>query len=75
MKVLLFIFGAIAFLGGLLMLTHASTPVYEIEAFIVLLISAVLASGAAIVEALDIISKKLDAPVGASDELRSESHG
>jgi len=66
MRTLLLILGATAFLGGISVLTtRAHSPLQEIEAFIVLLISAVLVSGAAILGALDIVSKKFDVRVGA----------
>lgn len=65
MRALLFILGAVTFLGGIGVLAQGHNPLQEIEAFIVLLISAVLVSGAALLGALDIVSKKLDVRVGA----------
>jgi len=63
MRVLLFILGLVAFSYGASVIAIAQSAVHEIEAFILFLIGAVFVSGAAIVEAVDGVRKKLETPV------------
>ena len=53
MRTLLFILSVIAFLVGGIILVGASGAIHEIEGFLLFLISTVLLSGAAIVEAIN----------------------
>ncbi len=63
MRVLLFILGVVAFLYGAAVMAIAQSAVHEIEAFVLFLIGAVFVSGAAIVEAVNAVRKKLETPV------------
>jgi hypothetical protein len=51
-RVLLFVVSVIAFLAGFLILASAKSAIHEIEGFILFLISAVLLSGAAVIDAV-----------------------
>jgi hypothetical protein len=67
MKVLLFLLSVISFLAGGKILMVADSALHEIEAFILIHISAVLLTGSAIVEAINHLKKdviKVDEPVG-----------
>jgi len=57
MRFVLFILAVLALLAGIAILVGSKSSIHEIEGFIVLLISAVLLSGAAIVD--EIIHHKL----------------
>jgi hypothetical protein len=63
MRILLFVLGLVAFLCGASVMAVAQSAVHEIEAFILFLIGAVFVSGAAIVEAVNGVRKKLETPV------------
>jgi cytochrome c biogenesis protein CcdA len=63
MRILLFILGLVAFLYGASVMGVARSAVHEIEAFILFLIGAVFISGAAIVEAVNAVRKKLEMPL------------
>lgn len=72
MRIFLFIFGVLAFLAGALILASAKSAVHEIEAFVLFLVSAVLVSGASIVEAVNRIHRKVEKLAQALEEtLRS----
>lgn len=53
MKILLFVLAIFAFVFGLGFLGVAESAIHEIESFILFLISAVLMSGASVVEAIN----------------------
>lgn len=59
MRLLLFFLAVVAFLAGAGILTTAKSAIHEIEAFILLLIAAVLLSGAAIVEAVNELRREI----------------
>lgn len=63
MRILLFVLGLVAFLYGASVMAIAQSAVHEIEAFILFLIGAVFVSGAAIVEAVNAVRRKLETPV------------
>ena len=60
MRVILFILSIVAFLAGVGILAAAQSAIHEIEGFVLFLISAVFIDGAAIVEAVSSMSKKLE---------------
>ena len=53
MRILLFLFATLALLAGAIIFTAAKSAIHEIEAFILFVISAVLISGAGVVEAVN----------------------
>lgn len=59
MRVLLFLAAVLAFLLAFLLLFAAKSPINEIQAFILFLISAVCLSGAGIVEAVNSLREEL----------------
>ena len=59
-----------AALAGASILIEAKSAIHEIEAFILFLISAVLLTGASIVEAINIARKKIEASVRISPDVR-----
>lgn len=59
MRVILFILAILAFLAGFGILVAAKSAVHEIEAFVVYVVAAVLLSGAAIVDAILNLPKRL----------------
>jgi hypothetical protein len=59
MRILLFLLSIISLLAGSAILVAAESAIHEIEAFILLLISAVLLTGAAIIEAINRLRKEL----------------
>lgn len=61
MRILLFIVAIVSFSDGPRVMAVAQSAVHEIEAFILFLIGAVFISGAAVVEAVNTVRKKLDA--------------
>lgn len=60
MRVLLFVLSGMAFVAGFGILGLAKSAIHETEAFLLFLISAVLLSGAAIVEAVVVAQKKFE---------------
>lgn len=64
MAVILFLGAILVGLGGMLILANAQGAIHEIEAFILLLIAAVLGTGAFIVEALSLGFKKVTKALG-----------
>lgn len=60
MRVILFILAIVAFLVGAVILAGAESAIHEIEGFVLFLVSAVFISGAAIVEAVNIMRKNLE---------------
>jgi cell shape-determining protein MreC len=58
MRIILFVLCVLSFLLGATLLSAATSAIHEIEAFIFFLISAVLLSGAAIVEAIGKFEKR-----------------
>lgn len=64
MRVLLFGLAILAALIGGTILAAAESAIHEIEAFILFLIAAVLASGAAVVEAVNLLRKDLTSRKG-----------
>lgn len=61
MRVLLFLLAVLAALAGAGILIAAQSAIHEIEAFILFLISAVLVSGASVVEAITVLRKEVAA--------------
>lgn len=59
MRLMLFILAAIAFAVGAAVLSNAENAIHEMEAFILFVIAAVFVSGAAIVEAINLLRKEL----------------
>ena len=59
MRFILFSLGVLAFLSGCLILQTGETAIHEIEAFIILLIAAVLIGSASVVEAIVSLQKHL----------------
>lgn len=59
MRILLFLLGFLAFLFGALILSAAKSAIHEIEAFILFVIGAVFISGAAIVDSMNLMIKKM----------------
>jgi len=60
MRILLFLLALLAFLLGVIILASAKSAIHEIEAFILFLIGAVFISGAAILESMNLLRKKLE---------------
>ncbi len=58
MKILLFLSSVLAFLAGLGILVASKSAIHEIEGFVLFIVSAVLFSGAVIVEAIERLGKK-----------------
>ena len=80
MRVILFVLAGLAFLAGAGIFSVAESAIHEIEAFMLFLISAVFISGAAVVEAIIMISKKIDvladvrAPVNKAESQKNDTH-
>ena len=52
MRITLFILALVSFIGGVLFLSAAKSPIHEIEAFMLVIVTTVLLSAAAVIEAL-----------------------
>jgi len=61
MKFILFVLSVLAFLAGFIILVSAKSAIHEIEGFVLYIVSAVLFSGAAVVDAINQFAKKVDA--------------
>jgi uncharacterized membrane protein YoaK (UPF0700 family) len=59
MRIILFVLAIFAFVGGAAILTTAKSAAHEIEGLILLVICAVLLSGAGIVEAINLVKKEM----------------
>ncbi len=59
MRLILFLLAVVAFLAGFGILAVAKSAVHEIEGFVLYIVAAVLFSGAAIVDALMHLPKRL----------------
>jgi len=70
MRVVLLLLCGLAFLAGAGILVDAKSAIHEIEAFMLFLISAVLLTGASVVEAINIARKKIEALVQIPAEVR-----
>jgi hypothetical protein len=60
MRVVLFLLCVMAFLAGCGVLLAATTAIHEIQAFMLFLISAVLLTGASVVEAINLARKRIE---------------
>lgn len=61
MRIVLFVLCVLAFVAGAGVLAAANSAIHEIEAFMLFLISAVLLTGASIIEAINIARKNIEA--------------
>jgi len=61
MRILLFLLAILAFLAGAVFFVSDKSTIHEIEAFILFLISAVLISGAGIVETVNLLRQEMAA--------------
>ena len=59
MRVIMFVLAVLAFVVGFVILAGAKGAVHEIEAFVLYLIAAVLFSGAAVVDAIINLPKRM----------------
>lgn len=70
MRILLFLLCVFAFLAGAGILASAKSAIHEIEAFMLFLISAVLLTGASVVEAINVARKKIETLVQIPADVR-----
>ena len=73
MKFALFVLSVLSFLAGLVILMAAKTSIGEIEGFMFFIVSAVLFSGAAIVEAINLLNAT--PPVSSDIKKRRQELG
>ncbi|AMV20634.1 tetratricopeptide repeat protein [Planctomyces sp. SH-PL14] len=71
MRIILIALCTIALFFGIALLGAARSAIHEIEAFVLFLIAAVLLSGAGIIEAVNLASKKLLAAIDSAGETLS----
>ena len=72
MTIILFLFSGLALIAGLAILIGAESALHEIEAFLLFLISAVLLSGASIVEAVSRLQPKKKSKAIKQEDLPPE---
>ncbi len=59
MRIILFVLAIFAFIGGAAILATAKSAAHEIEGLILFVIFAIFLTGAGIVEAINIVKKKI----------------
>ncbi|MHC4741273.1 MAG: hypothetical protein ACYS8Z_05150 [Planctomycetota bacterium] len=72
MRIILFLLAILVFLGGAGIFAGAQSAIHEIEAFILFVICSVLISGAAVVEAVNLLRKELAAARNAEGKTPSQ---
>ena len=72
MRIVLFLLAILAFLAGAGILAGAQSAIHEIEAFILFLICSVFITGAAVVEAVNLLRKELGAAKIAESKTRPQ---
>ena len=71
MRVLLFVLALLALLAGVAILSVASSAIHEIEAFILFVCTAVLLTGAAVVEAVTKLGDRMGSSPKPPEEVRT----